>query len=349
MKTRVKMVEALTEDDKIVNVEVEVQEDACIQLNRVYLRDCLEGMHFIPDQSIDCIICDLPFGTTNNPWDQIIPYDKLWEQYNRIVKPEGHIILFSSEPFSTALKASNLENLQYDYVWNKKAPANFKQSHTKPLKDFEMISVFRPAKSKVLVRETFYFPQGLVRCDRTMKNKKGKYMGNKNARVGKTYVQKYTNYPKAILEFSKDADSWHPTQKPVALIEFLIKTYSLPGGIVLDNCMGSFTTAIAAHNTNRYFIGFETNLTYYTRGYERFTKHVMNNISKPLTMEFFEEYHERNEEYFITRNNLHAANPEEDVEIDVEYQDVEDVDVDEDVITTELDLGDIDYEAVITA
>jgi hypothetical protein len=113
--------------------------------------------------------------------------------------------------------------------------------------------------------------------------------------------------------------------------------------------MGSFTTAIAAHNTNRYFIGFETNLTYYQRGYERFTNHVMNNISKPLTMDFFEEYHEKNEEYFITRNNLHAANPEEDVEIEIEYEDVEDVDMEEDVIITEIDLGDIDYESVISA
>ena len=338
-----KNLKTIETEEKVVKVEI--KEDGGIQLNRVYYRKCEEGMQFIPDQSVDVVICDLPYGTTNNPWDQIIPYDVLWEQYNRIVKPEGYIILFSSEPFSTALKASNLENLQYDFIWNKHQPANFKQCHFKPLKDFEVISVFRPAGSTAKLRETFYFPQGLVRIDKEMKNKKGTYMGNANDNVGKSYVQEFTNFPKAILDFPKDPDSFHPTQKPVALIEYLIKTFSLPGGVVLDNCMGSFTTAIAALNTGRYFIGFETNLEYYQKGSVRLAEYLMNRISRPLDVHYVEEFYDRNEDYFTTGKNLKAENEKYFGGYEIEYHD----DDEEEVITTEIELEDFDFEMAVNA
>lgn len=321
-----------TEERKVV----EVKRDSGVLVNRVYYKDCMEGMKHIPDQVIDCVICDLPYGTTNNKWDEILPFDELWEQYNRIVKPEGYIVLFSSEPFSTKLKASNLDNFLYDYIWDKKIGANFKSCHTQPLKTFEVISVFRPAGSKVKMKDTFYFPQGLVKVDKKMKNKTGFYMGNKNTNVGKEYVQEFTNFPKAVLEFPKDTGTFHPTQKPVALIEYLIRTFSLPGGIILDNCMGSFTTAVAALNTNRYFIGFENNLEYYQKGYFRLAEYFIEEITRPLTPEIIEEFYDINEDYFITRNNLKPSN------IKYYYEEPE-----EDVITTEVDFEDFDLEMAV--
>ena len=313
-----------------------ITNDRQIMVDRVYYRKCEEGMTFIPDNSVDCVICDLPYGTTNNPWDEIIPFDVLWEQYNRIVKPDGHIVLFSSEPFSTKLKASNLDNFLFDYIWDKKVGANFKSCHTQPLKTFEVISVFKPAGTKVKARDMFYFPQGLIRVDKKMKNRGGKYLGNENNNVGKTYIQEFTNYPKAILDFSKDINTFHPTQKPVALIEYLIKTFTLPGAVVLDNCMGSFTTAIAALNTDRHFIGFENNLEYYQMGSMRLAGAVLEKMAKPLNGDLLDEFYEKNEDYFNNKDNMNCYKIKKDIEEECE-----------DVVEICIETEDFDFELAV--
>lgn len=230
-----------------------------LELNKIHHSDCLELMKQIPDKSIDMILCDLPYGTTACSWDTIIPFDKLWEQYERVIKENGAIVLFGSEPFSTILRVSNLSNYKYDWYWDKRFAGNFVQAKRMPLKVCENIMVF--AYGGKLPN---YYPQ------KEKRDKPIKKGGNKQSSAipiaitenSKQFGKKEKVYddknPTTLLQFNcRDGRGLHPTQKPVALLEYLIKTYTNEGDIVLDNCIGSGTTAIAAINTNRQFIGIE--------------------------------------------------------------------------------------------
>lgn len=235
-----------------------------IQLDTIYNIDCLEGMKRIPDGTIDAVICDLPYGTTACAWDSVLPFDKLWEQYRRICKPNASIVLFGREPFSTQIRMSNLKKYRYDWVWLKTQGVNFVQAKRMPLQTHELISVFIVGKDRI------YNPQGLRRCHKVKSNGNGKF-GNIVSDKGhsESYVQEWENYPTSILNFDNDPDSWHPTQKPVALLRYLVLTYTNEGDTVLDNCMGSGTTAIACIKEQRHFIGFELNKEYYEKAVKR--------------------------------------------------------------------------------
>jgi len=233
-----------------------------LELNKIYNMDCLEGMKLIPDKSIDMILCDLPYGTTKCKWDVVIPFKPLWEQYERIIKDNGAIVLFGSEPFSSSLRLSKIELFKYDWIWDKVSVVGFANAKKMPLRNIEVISVFYK-------NQPTYNPQGLIKIKpkkikngRTHKEKGEKGITAINGgRFKEDYIQEYTNYPKQILTFNREK-GLHPTQKPVALFEYLIKTYTNEGETVLDNCMGSGTTAVACINTNRNFIGFELDKHY---------------------------------------------------------------------------------------
>lgn len=236
-----------------------------LELNRIYQMDCLEGMKLIPDKSIDMILCDLPYGTTDCSWDSVIPFDKLWEQYERLIKDDGAIVLFGSEPFSSMLRTSNLKLYKYDWKWDKIQGANFLNVKYQPLKNIEDIMVFSKARitngTRVPIK---YNPQGFIE-DIKQKINTSNYegtFGSSSVKKGKEFKTTGTGYPKCLIQFKKDKDKLHPTQKPVALCEYLINTYTNKNEIVLDNCMGSGTTAVASIMSNRKWIGFETEPKY---------------------------------------------------------------------------------------
>lgn len=309
--------------------------------------DCLEVMKDIPDKSIDMILCDLPYGTTACKWDIVIPFDKLWEQYERVIKVNGAIVLFGSQPFSSKLVSSNIENFSHQWIWKKNKSSNFQLSKKMPLKItedilvfyfnydkydfrrkyFEQVLKFIGKKKTEILKET---NQGLDHCFRInslqfdipteenynlliakykidkMKNfitysELSKYKRIYNpqgikkpekriieSNIGKAgklnqcsslnkrfyYEREYINYPLNILEFDKEVKTVHATQKPVALLEYLIKTYTNENDIVLDNCMGSGSTGIACVNTNRNFIGIELDEKYFNIAKERIEKYM---------------------------------------------------------------------------
>ena len=224
--------------------------------------DCLELMKQVPDKSIDLILCDLPYGTTKCKWDVVIPFDKLWAQYNRIIKDNGAIVLFGNEPFSSQLRLSNLKNYKYDWVWDKKRGSNFATVKIRPFNSFENIMVFykkQPTYNPQMWKSTPYTcKQGYV----GVAKQTGLY------RDDVITVNNGDRYPLTILSFSKET-GLHPTQKPVALLEYLIKTYTNEGDTVLDNCMGSGSTGVACKNTNREFIGMELDEKYFKVACER--------------------------------------------------------------------------------
>lgn len=237
-----------------------------MKVNTIFNEDCLKGMERLPDESIDAIICDLPYGTTACSWDTIIPFDQLWEQYLRITKPNSPIVLFGAEPFSTMIRMSNLKQYKYDWYWEKNTVTGFTFAKHQPMRSIETISVF--CKGKAL-----YQPQGVYEVPPTVmkrKEEKGESLYNSVSLSKKEYVSALSGYPNNILKFSKEKkDTFHPTQKPVDLLEYLVKTYTNEGDIILDNCMGSGSTAIACLNTKRSFIGFEKDPTYYQKSLER--------------------------------------------------------------------------------
>lgn len=248
-----------------------------LELNKIYNEDCLEGMKRIPDKSVDMILCDLPYGTTANKWDFIIPLELLWEQYERIIKDNGAIVLTASQPFTTELINSNRKLFKYEWIWVKNTGLGFQHSKNMPLKRHENVVVFSKGsmghKSLLGDKRMEYNPQGVIYTDeigRVTPSKHGRNLGARPAQVGREY-KKAKNFPTTILEFKNDG-KLHPTQKPVALFEYLIKTYTNEGETVLDNCMGSGTTAVACINTNRNFIGFELDETYYKLAIERIEK-----------------------------------------------------------------------------
>ena len=238
--------------------------------------DCLDGMKLIPDKSVDMILCDLPYGTTACKWDTVIPFDNLWIEYERIIKDRGVIVLFGSEPFSSYLRLSNINLYKYDWYMMKNKASGFLNAKKMPLKSIETISVFYKFSP-------IYNPQGLIRVNKTIKNTGTKSRKNKkengditsahNAIGNEYYKQEYTNYPVNVLKCSNGSPkSMHPTQKPLDIIEYLIKTYTNEKDLILDNCMGSGTTAVAAINTNRNYIGFELSEEYCKIAEERIRK-----------------------------------------------------------------------------
>ena len=233
---------------------------------KLYKGDCLVEMNNISDKSIDCIICDLPYGTQKKnglEWDVMIPFDKLWKQYERIIKDNGAIVLFGVEPFSSLIRCSNLALYKYDWMWDKKNGANFAQAPYMPLKNVENVCVFSKATiAQNSKNRMIYNPQGVEKCHKLQKGRESNSF-RQNRAPQQDFIQEYTNYPKQIIQFSKDKDVVHPTQKPIALLEYLIKTYSNEGDLILDNTMGSGSTGVAAVNTNRNFIGIEMNEEYF--------------------------------------------------------------------------------------
>lgn len=217
--------------------------------------DCLEKMKGIPDKSIDMILCDLPYGTTACKWDSIIPLEQLWAEYNRIIKDKGAIILFSAQPFTTILINSNMKNYRYNWYWKKNNKTGFVFAKYQPMRCVEDICVFYKGMPT-------YNPQGLIKLDKPIKETGKKINIYNQATLDKPHVTEFTNYPVHVLEFKKEF-GLHPTQKPVDLLEYLIKTYTNEGETVLDNCMGSGSTGEACINTNRRFIGIEKDKKYF--------------------------------------------------------------------------------------
>ena len=252
-----------------------------MELNKIYNEDCLVGMKKIPDASVDCIICDLPYGTTACKWDSVIPFEPLWEQYHRVLKTGGVTLLFGSEPFSTFIRMSNFKEWRYDWIWKKNTSAGFVHAKNRPLKNYEIISAFccfgMGHKSTMGDKRMPYNPQGLRPCHKISHNALNKFGGvlGKRPSHKETIVTEWENYPTSVLEFNVESDTFHPTQKPVDLIQYLIRTYSNEGDTILDNCIGSGTTAIACIREKRNFIGFELNKEYYDKACKRIKLEMM--------------------------------------------------------------------------
>ena len=228
------------------------------------LGDCLERMKEIPDGSVDMILTDPPFGTTKCKWDSIIPLEPMWEQLNRVIKPNGAIVLFCAEPFTSKLIMSGVDKFKYKLIWRKNRIQHFAQAPYRFLTETEDIAVFSSGgtakNAKTLMK---YYPQGLVPINKVVKGK-GHSDHRPSNKVQDDYVQEWTNYPKNILEFgSVQGKTLHPTQKPTDLLEYLIKTYTLEGDTVLDFAAGSGSTGVACVNTNRKFIGIELDKGYF--------------------------------------------------------------------------------------
>ena len=264
-----------------------------------YNGDCLIEMDKIEDNSVDLILCDLPYGTTDRQgikkkgdnrllsWDTVIPLDKLWEQYKRVLKPLGVVALTADQPFTSMLIMSNLDWFKYEWIWKKQKTTGFLLANYRPMKQTEDVVVFSAGGAAAASRNggnMTYNPQGLVEKKVKKKNSAKRmgnflhnpeHMGAGNKLLHETeYEQKFTNYPSEIIEFGLDKNAFHPTQKPVALMEYLIRTYSNEGETVLDNCMGSGTTGVACVNTNRNFIGIEMDEKYYSMACDRIRQTV---------------------------------------------------------------------------
>lgn len=223
--------------------------------------DCLEAMKNIADKSIDMILCDLPYGTTRNKWDEAINLQKLWKEYTRIIKQHGCIVLFGQPPFDKLLAVSNLKLFRYEWIWVKEQGTGHLNVNKMPLKKHENILVFYkklPTYNPQFIKETPY---------KTISGRTSSNYGKQKDKV--LTVNSGYRYPTDILQFSRDKEKVHPTQKPIALLEYLIKTYTNEGDLVLDNCMGSGSTGVACVNTNRCFIGIEKDKNYFEIAKER--------------------------------------------------------------------------------
>ena len=230
--------------------------------------DCLEEMKKIPDGSIDMIIADPPYGTTACKWDSVIDLDLMWDQLKRVIKPNGAIVMTASQPFTTTLISSNMKMFKYDWVWQKSRPTGVLNAKKQPLRNKEDVLVFYN-------KQPVYNPQGLIEINKmvgtggTSANQSGNATGKITQTNSGLYMQKNGNYPKQIQMFNSPGKTVHPTQKPVALMEYLIKTYTNQGETVLDFTMGSGTTGVAAKNLNRNFIGIELDADYFEIAKER--------------------------------------------------------------------------------
>ena len=246
---------------------------------RLMLGDCLERMKEIESGSVDAIICDPPYGTTACKWDSIIPLDLMWEQLKRVIKPNGAIVLFGSQPFTSILGASNISQLKYSWAWEKSKASNFPHAPNMPLKILEDVLVFSGGiighTSQAKERRITYNPQGVTEGKTVVKQNKNtselKYHRESQTNHTTGYKCKSEGYPKTLIKI-KSEGGLHPTQKPVALMEYLIKTYTNEGETVLDFTMGSGTTGVACKNLNRRFIGIEMDENYFNIAKERIEK-----------------------------------------------------------------------------
>ena len=235
--------------------------DQHIGRGRFMLGDCLERMAEIPDASVDMILCDLPYGTTQNKWDSVIPFEPLWAQYWRIARPSAAVVLTAQCPFDKALGASQLQHLKYEWIWEKGAATGHLNAKKQPMKAHENVLVFYK-------HQTTYLPQMEVGPAYTQKSGRGS--SNYGGQVEVITENNGERYPRSVLKFSHDRGvRLHPTQKPVALFEYLIRTYTDEGMTVLDNCAGSGTTAIAAERTGRKWICIERDPEYYAKACAR--------------------------------------------------------------------------------
>lgn len=245
-------------------------------INKVILGDCLEVMKEIPDKSVDMILCDLPYGTTACSWDEIIPLDKMWMQYNRVIKDNQPICLFASQPFTFKLINSNFENFKYCWYWNKDKGGNFATAKYQPLRVIEEIVILGNGSVK-------YNPQMVSADEKNIRSRDKGYtvqdetthgIASGTFKVSDNHNEKL-RYPKNLINIKsteKECNNTarlHPTQKPISLMEYLIKTYTSEGDLILDNCAGSFTTSVAADNLNRNWIGIEKELQYCEIGQKR--------------------------------------------------------------------------------
>jgi site-specific DNA-methyltransferase (adenine-specific) len=236
---------------------------------QLFKGDCLEVMKGIDDKSIDMILCDLPYGTTKCKWDVIIPFESLWEQYNRIIKDRGIVVLFGSEPFTSALRMSNVKNYRYDLKWEKDQGSDFLNAKLKPLKNYEDIAIFYKKRPKYNPQMREGFKEWtkkdtgktiIEHLGRTVEPREKHSVGNKR-------------YPLSILKFNRVRNGLHPCQKPVDLLEWLIKSYTDENDLALDNCMGVGSVGEACINTNRKFIGIELDDNYFEIAKKRIEEH----------------------------------------------------------------------------
>lgn len=244
------------------------------EIDKIYNEDCLVGMQRIPDHSIDAIICDLPYGMTQNKWDSIIDLDSLFIEYWRVLKSNGVIALTASQPFSSILVTHQIRYFKHEWIWIKNKGSNFANTKREPFKEHEHILVFSRGKwtyNKQMQERTGsglnrvkYDFNSITKSENYREFQRGSDSKGKNLRV-----------PSSWQKFNTDTSGLHPTIKPVPLFEYLIRTYTNEGEIVLDNCMGSGTTAIACLNTKRHYIGFEKEKKYYDIAQERIKKHII--------------------------------------------------------------------------
>ena len=221
--------------------------------------DCLKLMKDIPDGSVDLVLCDPSYGTTDCEWDSVLPFDRLWGEYNRLLKPNGAAVLFAAQPFTTQLINSNRKNFRYCWYWVKNQPTGFTYARYQPMRKVEDICVFYK-------KMPTYNPQGLQKIEKPRTRKRKKRREDHIYQMGtlmKEYTPRFKNYPKNVLTFDSER-GYHPTQKPVPLLEYLVKTYTNEGDTVLDNCMGSGSTGVAVKRVgDRHFIGIEQNKVYF--------------------------------------------------------------------------------------
>lgn len=238
-----------------------------IKNGRFYLGDCLEVMKEIPNGVVDMILCDLPYGTTQNKWDSVIPFCELWSEYWRILKSNGAIVLTAAQPFTSVLVYSQIEFFKYDWIWHKEKGTGHLNAKKMPMRDKEDILVFYK-------EQCIYNPQ--FEIGKPFGNKRGRNTESYGKHEAKNEENKGVRYPKQVLKFnSVGRGGFHPTQKPVELFEYLIRTYTNKGELVLDNCAGSGTTAIAAENCGRKWVCIEQLEEYANKAVERIQNHVV--------------------------------------------------------------------------
>ena len=245
--------------------------------------DCLELMKNIPDKHIDMILCDLPYGTTKNKWDVVIPFDLLWNIYERIRKNNCVVVLFGAEPFSSYLRLSNIVNFRYDWIWHKSKPSGMALSKKQPMRNHENISVFYSGQYNYIKEKREGFTEKTINQYKSGHLGTYRNHGDSTTGLGRTNLKKIEEmrFPTTIKKFASIPNvkgTLHPSQKPIDLLEYLIKTYTNEGDIILDNCAGSFSTGVACINTNRKFIGYELDQKYFEIGKNRLIEANKNHI-----------------------------------------------------------------------
>lgn len=252
-----------------------------MELNKIFNEDCLEGMKKIKDKSIDMILCDLPYGTTNCKWDIVIPFEPLWKQYERIIKDNGAILLFAQTPFDKILGASNLKLLRYEWIWEKTQATGHLNAKKMPMKAHENILVFYKKLPTYNPQKTIgHKPiNSYTKYVKTQNNTEIYNKMNKEISGG----GETDRYPRSVLRFKSDKQTCklHSTQKPVELLKYFIKTYTNDNELVLDNCFGSGSTLEACFETNRNFIGFEKNEIEFNKAKERIQIFFTHNVKEP--------------------------------------------------------------------